>query len=357
MVLSRTGIVSALMVASRRFRRALALGGLAAVCSAGTLGAQSTARVRMEENVRREPNGEIVARMASGAGLAVVGRQERWLEVELEGWVWSRSLQTTDEAGFDLVVSEDQGENLRDAPSGTILGRLGRGTFLEELERSPGWIRVRRRAWIWAASVVEESASPTPQPTVAAPRDTRAGEGASRRPGGVVNAGGRGAVLLSAPGGDTLAAMAGASDLQVLSREGSWVRVRLEGWMWLPEETPGAPPAEGASEALAPGDLASNPAAHRGRVVEWELQYISLERAERVRTDFFEGEPFLLTRFGGPDGPFVYVALPADRVAELEGLVPLERLRVTARVRTGASSLTGTPILDLVALERIRTPR
>jgi hypothetical protein len=92
-------------------------------------------------------------------------------------------------------------------------------------------------------------------------------------------------------------------------------------------------------------------------VVSWELQFISLERAEKVRTDFFEGEPFLLTRHGGPDGPFVYVAIPADRAGEMQGLVPLERLRVTGRVRTGASALTGTPIIDLVALERVRAPR
>jgi hypothetical protein len=92
-------------------------------------------------------------------------------------------------------------------------------------------------------------------------------------------------------------------------------------------------------------------------VVSWELQFISLEHAEKVRTDFFEGEPFLLTRYGGADGPFVYVAIPADRAGEMEGLVPLERLRVTGRVRTGASSLTGTPIIDLVALERVRTAR
>ncbi|MDH3423631.1 MAG: hypothetical protein OEN00_11610, partial [Gemmatimonadota bacterium] len=66
------------------------------------------------------------------------------------------------------------------------------------------------------------------------------------------------------------------------------------------------------------------------------------------------GEPFLLTRFGGPEGPFVYVAVPPEREAEVEGLVPLERIRVTARVRTGASALTGTPIVDLLNLERSR---
>ena len=111
------------------------------------------------------------------------------------------------------------------------------------------------------------------------------------------------------------------------------------------------------SDVLTPDDLAAAPTAHRGRVVAWTLQFISLEEAERVRTDFFEGEPFLLCRFGGADGPFVYVAVPPERQAEVEGLVPLEVLTVTGRVRTGASALTGTPILDLLALERGRDAR
>ena len=71
-----------------------------------------------------------------------------------------------------------------------------------------------------------------------------------------------------------------------------------------------------------------------------------------MRTDFFEGEPFLLCRFGGDGGQFVYVAVPPDRLSEVKGFVPLEYMTVTARVRTGASVLTGTPIVDLLSVER-----
>ena len=35
-------------------------------------------------------------------------------------------------------------------------------------------------------------------------------------------------------------------------------------------------------------------------------------------------------------------------------MVPLERVTVTGRVRTGASSFTGAPILDLLDFERAR---
>jgi hypothetical protein len=41
----------------------------------------------------------------------------------------------------------------------------------------------------------------------------------------------------------------------------------------------------------------------------------------------------------------------------MEGFVPLEYVTVTARVRTGASVLTGTPIVDLLSIERERGRR
>jgi len=77
----------------------------------------------------------------------------------------------------------------------------------------------------------------------------------------------------------------------------------------------------------------------------------------------------------GIEGEFEVVTPPASRqTAMAEGGASLwlaqqppaaprvtvpgfTQLRVTGRVRTGASSLTGTPIIDLVALERVRAPR
>jgi hypothetical protein len=325
----------------------------------GSVHGQSGSTVRVEENLRKAPNGEVLARLAAGTPLSVVTRRQSWLQVVVEGWVWARSLQVAKRDGLDLVVVADDGENLRDAPSGRILGHLERGALLAELERRPGWIHVRRQAWIWAASVRETAPGPAASSRTTSSRtDASPGRSAAAAtaPGGVLAVGPSGMAILSAPDGDTVADADPGTQLEVIARRGNWTRVRLEGWTWTPYRDSVAAPADSA-KVLTPEDLTRQPQAFRGRVVSWELQFISLERAEKVRTDFFEGEPFLLTRFGGPNGPWVYVAVPTGRVAEMGGLVPLDRIKVTGRVRTGASALTGTPIIDLISLTSVgKTP-
>ena len=330
---------------------------LALAVSTPGLGAQSaTATVRVQENFRAAPNGPVVGVLDPGARLRVLGRRDRWLEVEAEGWVWMRSLQVTDREGMDLVVSEEGGENLRAEPSGRVVGRLDGGTLLTERERIPGWVRVRRRGWLWAPSAdVAEPAGPA-RPASApasgpAPAEAPPAAASGTATGRVHRAAASGAAILASPDGDTLAVAHGGAELPVLAREGSWARVRVDGWVWMPapqadEAAPAAAPAADAT----PAQVAEGGDAFAGRLVSWELQFVSRERAEKVRTDFYEGEPFLLTRH--PEGPFVYVAVPPDRLSEVEGLIPLERITVVGRVRVASSDLTGSPILDLVELRR-----
>jgi len=316
------------------------------------VGAQEGARVRIEENFRREPNGVVLASVSPGTVLEVLSREGNWTEVVLAGWVWLQSVQQSDDPGYELVVSEPEGENLRSIPSGRIVARLEEGALLNETEREPAWAHVARTGWIWTASL-ELGASvddqgPGPTETVAPERP------AARSPGGFASVGAAAGPILTAPDGDTLALATAGSDVELLDREGNWVRVRVEGWMWRPLTQEGGGGPDEAPSALEPDDLATDPGAHVGRVVAWTVQFISLERAEAVRTDFFEGEPFLLARFAGADGPFVYIAVPGERTSDVEGLVPLERVSITGRVRTGASELTGVPIIDLIAIERSR---
>ena len=310
-------------------------------------------RVRDEENFRREPNGVVLARLGTGTPLRLIRREGNWTHVELLGWVWLRSLQDSDDTAFDLVVSNAGGENLRVAPAGRILARLEEGALLDELERDASWARVGRQGWVWSASLENVTAGSDPGPMIQPEAPGFDMGPVSRRPDGFASVGAVGPPILTAPDGDTLAVAAPRSDVEVVGRQGNWVRVRLEGWMWMPAAE-ATTVVDDTPTALEPADLVADPSRHNGRVVSWTLQFISLERAEAVRTDFFEGEPFLLARFGGAEGPFVYVAVAPGRLSEVEGLVPLERISVTARVRTGASALTDTPIVDLLSIERSR---
>jgi hypothetical protein len=345
----------------------LALAVLLAVGVPAVLEAQG-AVLRVDENVRFEPQGLIVAQLRAGTPIRVESTDGPWSRITFEGLVWENSLQTRESGSFDLIVSAEEGENLRAEPAGGIIGRLNNGTLLNEVSRGSGWIRVRRTAWMWSASIAAgegtgaaaapapaaaPAAAPAPAPT-AAPAAPAAGAGAG---GDWVRAGDRGAAVLSAPDGDTLIAARPGAELRVMGREGNWARVRVEGWVWLPS-TESAAGAGGRPDVIlrdvTPAAIARDPEQYRGRLVAVTLQHISLERAESVRTDFRVGESFILARSVDGDRLFVYVAFSEEQLQDVQRLQPLERIEVVGRVRTGAAALTGNPVLDLVEFRRLR---
>jgi hypothetical protein len=320
-----------------------------------------TATVVAEENVRSDPGGTVIGQLHPGASVTVVATEGNWSRITFAGAVWIPSLQVRDGGSYDLIVSAAEGENLRAEPSGPIIGFLGPGTLLEERRRIPGWVEVERTAWIWTPSL-EERAGNDPARSDREPissgdeGDLTSQVSDSPDEGSVwirVPAGGSG--ILSSPDGDTLASARSGSELRMLDREGNWVRVRIEGWVWSPE---GGDQTEREDDVIVRGvsasDLSGDPDRYRGRVVEMELQFISLERSEAVRSDFQEGEPFLLTRSADQTRAFVYVAIPSSEVDRIRGLTPLDRLVVVGRVRTGAAALTGNPVLDMLELRIVR---
>ena len=302
-----------------------------------------------EENFRAQQNGTLLGQLRAGMSLEVLEATDDWLQFDLDGWIWIQSVQAVNRGSFDLVVSVEGGENIRGAPGGEILGHLEQGTLLETVERVSGWARVRRRAWVWRRSVALFGADPSG----GSEERSSFTVSSSGVDGGEWALGGSSdAPILSTPDGDTLAISAASTNLRVLAREGNWARVRLEGWIWLPEDGDGGLGTSLRTDVTLASVVAA-PDDYRGEVLQWDLQFISLERAEEIRTDFYATEPFLLTRMGDGDQAFVYVAIPPERLAEAERLNPLERIRVLGRVRTGSARLTGSPILELLSFERI----
>ena len=313
---------------------------------ASRLPAQTVEVSAEQENLRLEPTGKRLATVNGGTRVAVEGSQGRWRLVTLEGWIWSPSVSAADRQGHDLVVSADGGENLREEPDpdARVAARLLEGFLLRKTGERGRWTRVRRTAWRWAPSLSE----------VGDGEGSSGGDGEGGDPPGPAPGGpdrlvveDRPASLFVSPGGDTLATARPGADLSVLAREGEWARVRMEAWVRVAELA--------RSDSASASDLGieavtANPDQYRGRRVRWSLQFISLERAEPERTDFYEGEPFILARPTDGSGGFVYVAVPPERVSRVQTLTPLQRIRVTGRLRTGRSSVMGAPVLELIEL-------
>lgn len=308
------------------------------------LAAQAVRVTVPEENFRKEPQASSANRLATlleGATLAVERRQGRWILAELQGWIWGPSVETTDRDGFDLVVSKTEGENLRqspdaDAPRSAVLMR---GMLLDSLEARGDWLRVRRSAWVWSASTTATELGEAPPATVLP--EPSAPELPDRLIVGAEPTG-----LLVSPEGDTAAVLAPGTDVEVVARDGGWTRVHLEGWIWEPSTLP--PDSAGGGE-ITVADLRANPEQFRGRRVEWTVRFVALQRAESIRTDFYEGEPYFLANPPARSRDLVYVAVPPELLPAVEALAALQTVRIIARVRTGRSQ-TGVPILDLIAL-------
>lgn len=157
-------------------------------------------------------------------------------------------------------------------------------------------------------------------------------------------------VLLAAPGGDTIASLWPAAAPAILEEEAEWVRVRVEGW--IQREGPLAEIGAAAERTLGLAGLRAEPDRFNGQLVRWRVQFVGLQRADALRSDMPVGQRYLLVRDPGGEPGFVYAMLPAALLAVAETLVPLQRIELVARIRTGRSPLTGHPIVELVDIEQ-----
>jgi hypothetical protein len=321
--------------------RLIALAAVAALTH-GSLQAQATPtplRVSEErENFRAAAGGTRLAVVTSAARLVPGESRGNWRQVTLSGWLPAASAQPTQRDGYSLIVSRG-GADLSAAADGPAVARLDGGMLLHERERRDAWVRVERTGWMWAASLAEAGDSPVLGAPAASP------EGATVAPVVAAAAPARRTVHRS-PGGDTVAVVVGGGPLEVLGREGEWARVRLEGWVrGTAQEAAGGPLRDVTLPALR-----EDPERFRGREVVLQLQFVSLERASAMRSDFAEGEHYALTRSAAGGVGFVYLALTPEQVAAFRRLSPLQRMEVVGRVRTGRSAQMGHPVLELISL-------
>lgn len=338
------------------------------VLSALPLDAQS--RVTRNAEVRASPDGNVVADVRGGTSWQGGATRDGFTLIKLEGWIdASRFAGRAD--SFPESIGGTQTLRIRAEPSleGRILGELRPGAGLRVLERRGSWARMQRDAWVPASAVAASAppattkspTSPTSSTSSASPAPStgRAPEAASSTepatvgtsstapaPAGALRAGAATSIR-SAPTGDVVARLEPGAVVMPVARDRGWVRVRLEAWV---AESLLTPTDTSFGATLTAADLKLDPVGHKGRVVRWAVEVVSLQKADALRRDLGTDEPYLLAMGPGSENAILYIAVPPALLEEAGALAPLSRVIVTARVRSGRSEPTGAPVLELLSV-------
>lgn len=340
------------------FRQASACLAMALLVGAALpVAAQQRVRISAQTELLKAAEGPILGRLERGTEWAGGRADRRVVELTVEGWVFATSLGETTREGFNAIVNDRNGQNLRadPRPDGRLLGRLKGGALIQRLETRNGWARVRRQAWVVrtatdagapAAAPQPAQTTPTPAQTTPTPaRDTTPRATPSSYGDGSRATAPGGAVLRATPGGTTVATLAAGSDVRVVTRAGGWTRVRIDAWV--PDtalETSGG----GASPGVTAAEVRAEPARWIGQIVDWKLQVVAVQVADALRSDLPEGKPYLLTRGPLPESGFVYVLVTQEQAQHYREVPPLREVTLRVRIRAPSSKYLPTPVVELI---------
>lgn len=336
----------------------LAVAAIGAVVAAplATAGAQ-TALVSAVEG-RSAPGGVVVISLMAGTRVAVASTRGANALVTVEGWVDASRLAGKIDT-FPASVDSKAALRIRATPAatGTILAELHSRVGVSTLGKSGTWTHVKRAAWIPAAALPKPApaahkAAPAPARAdpapVASPQGATAAVAAPPAVPGAMSASAA-TKLLAAPGGAAVGELAAGAIVQPIEHDHGWSKVRIEGWVQDRELSP-ADSSEGSQ--LTAADLRADPDGTRGKMVQWEVQVLSLQTADPLRPEMARDEPYLLAKGPGTEDALLYLAVPPSLLAQAKALPALTRVLITARVRSGHSEPVGIPILDLRSIAK-----
>ncbi len=319
--------------------------------------AQEERRLDSAAQLHRDPDGTPLVSLPAGAPVETGKADGDWREVTVEGWIFQPSTSRTKRDGFDLVVTSNSGENLRREPNGPIVGRVREGTLLERVGEKGKWFRVRRDGWVPRQAVQGKTATrPATRPadtTVRArtqAQSQRAQPAVSAAPAPASSI--EGVETLRATGLSRIADSAAIATLpagtpaRVVGRSGEWVRVQVEGWV---READVKPAEAGVLAGISAAEVRASPDRFVGQTLDWRLQVIAVQLADELRPEMPSGQPYLLTRGPLPEPGFVYVTIPARRIAEFRALPPLQEMVMRVTLKAARTRYLATPVADLVS--------
>ena len=297
-----------------------------------------------------EIGGSRLGQLTRGAQFAAGASRSGHTQIILDGWIFRASLRTAGQGGHPLAVSRSPAENMRDAPNGRVLAQLVAGFLVDTTERRGQWVRVRREVWVATSGLRSPAAA-----TAAAPgRPAAGGQRPATQSSDTTSADPRRAVvrrrmqLFRAPDSTAIGSLEAGTPVRITARAGGWVRVETQAWV---RESEIRPTDSGILTGLSAAELRGAPDEFKGRLLRWTIQFLALQTADELRPDLVPGQKYILARGPAPEYAFVYITVPAERLAEVERLEPLATVTVVARVVNGRSHYLANPILELVELQ------
>jgi hypothetical protein len=323
---------------------------VALICTAA---AQERVHVTAQTPLLKTPEGPILGRVERGQELPQGRADRKAVEVTVEGWIFAHSLGATTREGFNAIVNDGQGQNLRadPRPDGRLVGRFSGGALLQRLETKNGWAHVRRQAWVARLAIAAPAAISNPVQSAPVPANTTPSSDTSpRAAASTLGDGSRavaphGAILTSTPGGTAVGQVVAGGEVRVVTRAGGWSRVRVEAWV--PDSSLDVADA-GSSRGVTAAEVRAEPARWIGQVVDWRLQVVAVQVADALRPELPEGKPYLLTRGPLPESGFVYVLVTADQAQQYRNAPPLREITARVRIRAPSSKYLPTPVVELI---------
>ena len=343
-----------------RVARFLGFLGVLASLQAPRLRAQQPATIeRADEPFYGEIGGPRLGQLTAGTAVSATSVRRSHTQITLEGWVFRSSLQSANRDGHTLAVRRAPAENLRDAPNGHVLASMVHGFLVDEVERSGQWVKIRRGVWVATAAVRsgrQTAVAPAPSPSRPAAPAPQAPQATSVAPAandpapadprrGVVR---RRLQLFRAPDSSSIGTLEAGQPVRITARAGNWVRVETQAWV---RENEIRPSDAGILTGLSAAELRGAPDEFKGKLLRWTIQFLSLQTADELRSDFMPGQRYILARGPSPEYAFVYILVPAAKLAEVQRLEPLASVQIIARVVNGRSAYLANPILELVELQ------
>ena len=145
--------------------------------------------------------------------------------------------------------------------------------------------------------------------------------------------------------GAPIGSMDSGAGVRILTRSAGWTRVQVEAWV--PDSALRSTDNR-ILVGLSQAEVRANPTRYIGQMVEWRLQFVAIQRADELRPEIPQGQPYLLARGPLPEPGFVYVVLPSNMVQQFEAVPALKELTIRGTIRSASTKYLPTPVLDLV---------